>query len=119
MTPLLFNSRLDPFYRFLSAKPVPTFCDGFFIDTQSRQPYTSFIRKQVPINPEAMDTGSIVGTGVEPGVIVGAVKLQTSEDILKKPVAIPGDYAIENTSERVVKLILGTAQLSNLWNGIK
>ena len=70
----------------------------FFIDTQSRQPYTSFIRKQVPINPEAMDTGSIVVTGVEPGVIAGAVKFQTSEDILKKPVAIPGDYAIENRS---------------------
>lgn len=69
--------------------------------------------------PEAMDTGSIVVTGVEPDVIVSAVKLQTSEDILKKPVAIPSDYAIENTSERVVKLILGTAKLSNLWNGIK
>ncbi|MFA6175752.1 MAG: UDP-N-acetylglucosamine 2-epimerase (non-hydrolyzing) [Phycisphaerae bacterium] len=69
--------------------------------------------------PEAMDTGSIVVTGVEPDVIVSAVKLQTSEDILKKPVAIPSDYAVENTSERVVKLILGTAKLSNMWNGIK
>ena len=69
--------------------------------------------------PEAMDTGSIVVTGVEPDVIVEAVKLQTSEDILKNPVAIPDDYTIENTSERVVKLILGTAKLSNLWNGIK
>jgi hypothetical protein len=66
-----------------------------------------------------MDTGSIVVTGVEPGVIAGAVKFQTSEDILKKPVAIPVDYAIENRSERVAKLILGTAKLSNLWNGIK
>ena len=43
-----------------------------------------------------MDTGSIVVKGVEPGVIAGAVKFQTSEDILKKPVAIPSDYAIEN-----------------------
>lgn len=69
--------------------------------------------------PEAMDTGSIVVTGVDPDVIVDAVKLQTSDDIMKNPVSIPDDYKIENTSERVVKLILGTAKLSNLWNGIK
>jgi UDP-N-acetylglucosamine 2-epimerase len=69
--------------------------------------------------PEAMDTGSIVVTGVEPDVIVDAIKLQTSEDIIKNPVFIPADYRIMNTSERVVKLILGTAKLSNLWNGIR
>ncbi len=69
--------------------------------------------------PEAMDTGSIVVTGVEPEVIVDAIKLQTSEDIIKNPVSIPDDYKITNTSERVVKLILGTAKLSNMWNGIR
>ncbi len=69
--------------------------------------------------PEAMDTGSIVVTGVDPDVIIEAIKLQTSDDILKNPVSVPADYKIENTSERVVKLILGTAKLSNLWNGIK
>jgi len=69
--------------------------------------------------PEAMDTGSIVVTGVEPEVIIDAIKLQTSEDINKNPVYVPDDYKITNTSERVVKLILGTAKLSNLWNGIK
>jgi len=69
--------------------------------------------------PEAMDTGSIVVTGVEPEVILQAVKLQTSRDILSKPVAVPDDYTIENTSDRVVKLIIGTAKLSNLWSGIK
>lgn len=31
---------------------------------------------------------------------------------------IPNDYKIENTSERVLKLILGTAKLSNLWSVI-
>lgn len=69
--------------------------------------------------PEAMDTGSIVVTGVEPDVIIDAIKLQTSEDIAKNPVSVPDDYKITNTSERVVKLILGTAKLSNLWNGIR
>ena len=69
--------------------------------------------------PEAMDTGSIVVTGVDPDVIIDAIKLQTSDDIMKNLVSVPDDYKIENTSERVVKLIIGTAKLSNLWNGIK
>jgi hypothetical protein len=60
-----------------------------------------------------------VRNAIEPDVIVDAVKLQTSEDILKNSVYVPEDYKITNTSERVVKLILGTAKLSNLWNGIK
>lgn len=69
--------------------------------------------------PEAMDTGSIVVTGLDAEVIVEAVRLQTSEDVRARPVYIPADYQITNTSHRVVKLILGTARLSNMWNGIK
>ena len=69
--------------------------------------------------PEAMDTGSIVVTGLDAEVMVDAVRLQMSEDIRKNPVTIPADYQIENTSERVVKLILGTTKLSRLWDGVK
>ncbi len=69
--------------------------------------------------PEAMDTGSIVVTGLEPEVILSAVKLQISESIMARPVEVPADYQIDNTSHRVVKLIVGTAGLSNSWNGIK
>lgn len=69
--------------------------------------------------PEAMDTGSIVVTGLDAETIVGAIRLQMSPDVRSKPVTIPADYRIDNTSERVVKLILGTAKLSHLWDGIK
>ena len=69
--------------------------------------------------PEAMDTGSIVVTGLDAEVMANAVRLQMSDDIRANPVSIPADYQIENTSERVVKLILGTAKLSNQWDGIK
>ena len=69
--------------------------------------------------PEAMDTGSIVVTGVDPDVIIEAIKLQTSQEMTSREVFVPDDYKIDNTSHRVVKLILGTAKLSNLWNGIK
>ncbi len=33
--------------------------------------------------------------------------------------SVPDDYRITNTSERVVGLILGTAKLSNAWDGIR
>ena len=69
--------------------------------------------------PEAMDTGSIIMTGLDPEVILNAVRLQTSKEVLDHDVCVPDDYKIENTSHRVVKLILGTAKLSNLWNGIQ
>jgi UDP-N-acetylglucosamine 2-epimerase len=69
--------------------------------------------------PEAMDTGSIVVTGVDPDVIIEAIKLQISQDMTSREIFVPDDYKIDNTSHRVVKLILGTAKLSNLWNGIK
>jgi UDP-N-acetylglucosamine 2-epimerase (non-hydrolysing) len=69
--------------------------------------------------PEAMDTGSIVVTGLDAQTIVNSIKLQMSEDIRQHPVIIPTDYQIENTSECVVKLILGTAKLSHIWDNIK
>ncbi len=69
--------------------------------------------------PEAMDTGSIIMTGLDPEVILKAVKLQTSKDVLDRDMCVPDDYKIDNTSHRVVKLILGTTKLSNLWNSIK
>ncbi len=69
--------------------------------------------------PEAMDTGSIVVTGLDPDTILAGVKLQTSSDICETETCVPNDYQITNTSHRVVKLIVGTAKLSNMWNGIK
>jgi UDP-N-acetylglucosamine 2-epimerase len=69
--------------------------------------------------PEAMDTGTIIMTGLEPEVIVSAIKMQTSEDNKNMPRRIPADYEIENTSYRVVKLIMGTSKLSHIWDNIK
>lgn len=69
--------------------------------------------------PEAMDSGSIVVTGLDAEVILQAVRLQMSEDIRSRPVNVPHDYTIENTSERVVKLIMGTSKLSFIWDNIK
>ena len=69
--------------------------------------------------PEAMDAGSIVVTGLEPKVIIDAIKLQTSSDIKTNPIHVPEDYRIENTSHRVVKLIMGTYKVTHIWDNIR
>ena len=68
--------------------------------------------------PEAIDAGSIVLSGLDPGIVLEAVKLVISEYNINISKQIPIEYQIENTSWRVLKLILGTAKISNLWHGI-
>ena len=66
--------------------------------------------------PEAMDTGSIIVTGLNADTILEAINLVTTTTTIQP---MPEDYAITNTSERVVRLVLGTARLSNGWDGIR
>ncbi|WP_114521151.1 UDP-N-acetylglucosamine 2-epimerase (non-hydrolyzing) [Altererythrobacter sp. ZODW24] len=73
--------------------------------------------------PEALDTGDIVVTGLDADAIAEAVSLVTKMhgERLAHGGERPGpeDYQITDTSERVVKLIAGTARLSNSWDGIR
>lgn len=68
--------------------------------------------------PEAMDTGNMILTGLDAGTILESIRLVTAEKSSLAGNAIPTDYTIENTSLRVVKLILGTARLAARWEGI-
>jgi UDP-N-acetyl-L-fucosamine synthase len=73
--------------------------------------------------PEALDTGNIIVTGLNADTIAEAVAAVTTMHAERKAAGvagiIPADYQIMNTSERVTKLILGTARLSNGWDGIR
>ncbi|GGE03122.1 UDP-N-acetyl glucosamine 2-epimerase [Tsuneonella deserti] len=73
--------------------------------------------------PEAMDTGNIIVTGFDRETIMAAIEaavaLQGERDASGKVPAIPAEYEVTNTSERMLKLILGTARLSNGWDGIR
>ena len=68
--------------------------------------------------PEAIDTGTIMLTGLEPDIVLDPIKLVIDEHKDKGYSHMPAEYQIENTSWRVLKLILGAAKLSNNWNGI-
>ncbi|MBZ6377430.1 UDP-N-acetylglucosamine 2-epimerase (non-hydrolyzing) [Pacificimonas flava] len=73
--------------------------------------------------PEALDTGSIVSTGLDQDTMLQAIEavvaMHQERQESGAPIPVPDDYCITNTSERVVKLILGTAKLSNQWDGIR
>jgi UDP-N-acetylglucosamine 2-epimerase (non-hydrolysing) len=69
--------------------------------------------------PEALDAGTIVLTGLDPQVIRGAVRLVVSQRRMGKIPPAPAEYLVENVSQRVVNLIVGTARLSNSWEAIE
>ena len=68
--------------------------------------------------PESLDAGTIMITGLDADVILAAVRLQIAETSSTIQPKVPADYEIENVSQRVVKLIIGTARLSKQWDNI-
>lgn len=68
--------------------------------------------------PEAIDAGVIVLTGFNKQVVVDSVDLVIEEKKMGVNPKIPAEYSIDNTSWRVIKLIQGTAKLSNKWHGV-
>lgn len=69
--------------------------------------------------PEAMDSGHIVLTGLDTDTIVESVEFVTSNRDQTSSHPIAAEYQVANVSHRVVKLILGTAKLGHLWDGIR
>ncbi len=68
--------------------------------------------------PEALDAGTLVLTGFDIDTVLDSIKLVIEEHADSAYRKIPFEYEIHNTSWRVLKLILGTAKLSNQWDGI-
>jgi len=69
--------------------------------------------------PEALDAGSIILTGLNPDVVLSAVNLAVQEKAFYAKREIPEEYTVENTSLRVVKLIMGTAKLTGRWRNLE
>jgi len=66
--------------------------------------------------PEALDTGSITLTDLAPGQVVAGLQFAMQRD--RSP-QIPADYAITNTSERVVNFMMSTAPQHRFWSGLR
>jgi len=69
--------------------------------------------------PEAVDAGTIVVTGLQPQAVVDGIRIQTNSAIRRVKPLIPAEYAVTDTSIRVVKLITGYSKLGHIWEGIR
>lgn len=67
--------------------------------------------------PEALDTGAIVMTGLDPTNVVEAVRVAVASG--RGGRVVPDDYAIGNCSERAVNFILSTYRRHAQWAGIR
>jgi UDP-N-acetylglucosamine 2-epimerase (non-hydrolysing) len=68
--------------------------------------------------PEALDVGAIVTTGVKSNAVLQAVAVTLEQFQQEGPLEVPGDYAIRNTSRRVLNFILSTAHGHNHRAGL-
>jgi len=68
--------------------------------------------------PEAQDAGTIILTGLDVDVVTDSVKIVIDEHAHSQYKQISQEYTIVNTSWRVLKLVQGTAKLSNMWWGV-
>jgi UDP-N-acetylglucosamine 2-epimerase len=114
---------LKPFgfndYVHLQMNALCTLSDSGTISEESAMlSFPAISLRQSMERPEAQDEGTIVLTGFEPDVVLGAIHTVIEEHKAGTYKTIPKEYQIENTSWRVLKLILGNTKLSNKWWGI-
>jgi UDP-N-acetylglucosamine 2-epimerase len=73
--------------------------------------------------PEGLDVGCLIMTGLDCASLIGSVDAVTRMFVEREKLGarhpIPVDYCVDNTSERVVSLILGATKVSNAWDGIR
>jgi UDP-N-acetylglucosamine 2-epimerase (non-hydrolysing) len=65
--------------------------------------------------PEALDSGSIIITGLEPSNLITAIQI---EELRIKPSQSPQGYETNDFSLRVLKYLLSTCSLAKEWKGL-
>lgn len=117
---------LKPFgfndYNFLQMTALCAISDsGTIAEESSILDFPAITPRDAIERPEALDTGNIIVTGLDPVTIQESIKAAVAlhQDRGEGDRVMPEEYRITNTSERVVKLILGTARMSNAWDGIR
>lgn len=114
---------LKPFgfldYIFLQMNALCTISDsGTISEESSILSFPAISLRQSMERPEAQDSGSIILTGFNPNIVLDSVRLSIDEQKYGRRTHIPVDYSINNTSWRVLKIIIGNTHLSNLWQGV-
>ena len=93
---------------------------GTISEESSMLNFPAISLRQSMERPEAQDAGTIILTGFDPEIVLNSINTVVTEfEQTKGYSKIAEDYTIENTSWRVLKLILGNTGLSNKWWGVK
>jgi UDP-N-acetylglucosamine 2-epimerase (non-hydrolysing) len=93
---------------------------GTISEESSMLNFPAISLRQSMERPEAQDAGTIILTGFDPDVVLNSIKAVITEfEMTGGYTKIADDYTIENTSWRVLKLIMGNTGLSNRWWGVK
>ena len=111
-------------YNFLQMQAFCAISDsGTIAEESSMLRFPAITPRDAIERPEGLDVGCIIMTGLNRDTIMDSVNAVTEMFADRKakdlPNPIPDDYCVTNTSDRVVSLILGTARLSNKWDGIR
>ncbi|HWE66958.1 MAG TPA: UDP-N-acetylglucosamine 2-epimerase (non-hydrolyzing) [Acidimicrobiales bacterium] len=69
--------------------------------------------------PEALESGSIVSTGLSSDVVCDAIDLVLEQHGHGDPMVVPPGYEITNCSQRVVNFIRSTAHVAHQWSGVR
>jgi UDP-N-acetylglucosamine 2-epimerase (non-hydrolysing) len=115
---------LKPFgftdYVHLQMNALCTISDSGTISEESAMlSFPAISIRQSMERPEAQDAGTIILSGFDPDIVCDAIEVVIKEHQTGIYKEIPFEYKIENTSWRVLKLIMGNTRLSNKWWGIK
>jgi len=66
--------------------------------------------------PEALDSGTIILTGLDEKIILNSIEILTKEYYSRKFRKIPEEYTIKDVSWRVLKIIAGNTHLNKIWH---
>jgi UDP-N-acetylglucosamine 2-epimerase (non-hydrolysing) len=114
---------LKPFgfldYIYLQMSALCTLSDSGTISEESAiLNFPAVSLRQSMERPEAQDAGTIILSGFDSQIVLNSVEICISEHKLINIKQIPAEYQIENTSWRVLKLMIGNTYLSNKWHGV-
>ena len=106
---------------------ISAFCtisdSGTIAEESSMLEFPAISPRDAIERPEGLDVGCLIMTGLNPDTILDGIVAITRGFADRQETGqshpVPADYCITNTSERVVNLVLGTARLSNVWDGIR
>jgi UDP-N-acetylglucosamine 2-epimerase (non-hydrolysing) len=66
--------------------------------------------------PEALEVGTVLMSGLNPEIVKEAIKYLETSDTKRN---IPEDYAIQDSSDRVLNFLFSTHHLRDFWSGIR